>query len=352
MTPVIDIKSMNVPELEGLLAHWGQPKFRAKQIFSWLHDKRVLTFGEMTNLPAALREKLETECAITSLEVERKLVSRLDGTVKYLYRLPDGQHVESVRMQYEHGISLCISSQVGCKMGCAFCASTKAGFVRNLTASEILEQVYAAGRDAGERIGSIVMMGIGEPLDNFDNVMRFLELVADPNGLNLSHRHISLSTCGVVDRIRELAEKDLQITLSISLHATDDQARSAIMPVNRRWQIGELLDACREYTDRTHRRISYEYALISGVNDSRRQAEELAGLLKGMLCHVNLIPVNYVREAGYEKSPRKRVYEFQKVLNDRGINATVRRTLGADINAACGQLRREAEQPDGGASKA
>lgn len=352
MTPVIDIKSMNVPELEGLLAHWGQPKFRAKQIFSWLHDKRVLTFGEMTNLPAALREKLEAECAITSLEVERKLVSQLDGTVKYLYRLPDGQHVESVRMQYEHGISLCISSQVGCKMGCAFCASTKAGFVRNLTASEILEQVYAAGRDAGERIGSIVMMGIGEPLDNFDNVMRFLELVADPNGLNLSHRHISLSTCGVVDRIRELAEKDLQITLSISLHATDDQARSAIMPVNRRWQIGELLDACREYTDRTHRRISYEYALISGVNDSRRQAEELAGLLKGMLCHVNLIPVNYVREAGYEKSPRKRVYEFQKVLNDRGINATVRRTLGADINAACGQLRREAEQPDGGAPKA
>lgn len=349
---MIDIKSMNVPELEGLLAHWGQPKFRAKQIFSWLHDKRVLTFGEMTNLPAALREKLETECAITSLEVERKLVSQLDGTVKYLYRLPDGQHVESVRMQYEHGISLCISSQVGCKMGCAFCASTKAGFVRNLTASEILEQVYAAGRDAGERIGSIVMMGIGEPLDNFDNVMRFLELVADPNGLNLSHRHISLSTCGVVDRIRELAEKDLQITLSISLHATDDEARSAIMPVNRRWQIGELLDACREYTDRTHRRISYEYALISGVNDSRRQAEELAGLLKGMLCHVNLIPVNYVREAGYEKSPRKRVYEFQKVLNDRGINATVRRTLGADINAACGQLRREAEQPDGGAPKA
>lgn len=349
---MIDIKSMNVPELEGLLAHWGQPKFRARQIFSWLHDKRVLTFGEMTNLPAALREKLETECAITSLEVERKLVSQLDGTVKYLYRLPDGQHVESVRMQYEHGISLCISSQVGCKMGCAFCASTKAGFVRNLTASEILEQVYAAGRDAGERIGSIVMMGIGEPLDNFDNVMRFLELVADPNGLNLSHRHISLSTCGVVDRIRELAEKDLQITLSISLHATDDEARSAIMPVNRRWQIGELLDACREYTDRTHRRISYEYALISGVNDSRRQAEELAGLLKGMLCHVNLIPVNYVREAGYEKSPRKRVYEFQKVLNDRGINATVRRTLGADINAACGQLRREAEQPDGGASKA
>lgn len=343
---MIDIKSMTIPELESFLTELKQPKFRAKQIFSWLHEKRVLSFNEMTNLPASLRELLKENCTITSLTVERKLVSQLDGTVKYLYRLADGQHIESVRMAYEHGISLCISSQVGCKMGCAFCASTKAGFVRNLTASEILEQVYAAGRDAGERIGSIVMMGIGEPLDNFDQVMRFLELVSDPNGLNLSHRHISLSTCGVVDRIRELAEKDLQITLSISLHATDDAARSAIMPVNRRWNMEELLDACREYTDRTHRRISYEYALISGVNDSRKQAEELAALLKGMLCHVNLIPVNYVKEAGYQKSSKGRIYEFQKVLNDRGINATVRRTLGADINAACGQLRREAEQAD------
>ena len=343
---MIDIKSMTIPELESFLTELKQPKFRAKQIFSWLHEKRVLSFDEMTNLPASLREQLKKACTITSLTVERKLVSQLDGTVKYLYRLADGQHIESVRMAYEHGISLCISSQVGCKMGCAFCASTKAGFVRNLTASEILEQVYAAGRDAGERIGSIVMMGIGEPLDNFDQVMRFLELVSDPNGLNLSHRHISLSTCGVVDRIRELAEKDLQITLSISLHATDDAARSAIMPVNRRWNMEELLDACREYTDRTHRRISYEYALISGVNDSRKQAEELAALLKGMLCHVNLIPVNYVKEAGYQKSSKGRIYEFQKVLNDRGINATVRRTLGADINAACGQLRREAEQAD------
>lgn len=341
-----DIKSMTLSELERFLADLGQPKFRGKQIFSWLHEKRVLSFAEMTDLPASLREKLETECSITSFEVERKLVSQLDGTVKYLYRLPDGEHVESVLMRYEHGISLCISSQVGCRMGCAFCASTKAGFVRNLTASEILEQVYAAGRDTGERISNIVLMGIGEPLDNFEQVMRFLELVSDPKGLNLSHRHISLSTCGVVDRIRELAEKDLQITLSISLHATDDAARSSIMPVNNRWKIQELLDACREYTDRTHRRISYEYALISGVNDSRRQAEELAALLKGMLCHVNLIPVNYVKEAGYEKSPKERVYAFQKVLTDRGINATVRRTLGADIDAACGQLRREADRPD------
>ena len=341
-----DIKSMTLLELERFLADLGQPKFRGKQIFSWLHEKQVLSFAEMTNLPASLRERLETECSITAFEVERKLVSQLDGTVKYLYRLPDGEHVESVLMRYEHGISLCISSQVGCRMGCAFCASTKAGFVRNLTASEILEQVYAAGRDTGERISSIVLMGIGEPLDNFDQVMRFLELVSDPAGLNLSHRHISLSTCGVVDRIRELAQREMQITLSISLHATDDGARSAIMPVNNRWKIGELLDACREYTERTHRRISYEYALISGVNDSRRQAEELAALLKGMLCHVNLIPVNYVKEAGYEKSPKERVYAFQKVLTDRGINATVRRTLGADIDAACGQLRREADRPD------
>ena len=341
-----DILSLSFGELSDWLAEAGEPKFRAKQIFTWLHSRKATDFSEMTDLSLSLRTKLSDSFCINRLIVVKRLESAIDNTVKYLYGLSDGSLIESVLMAYKHGDSLCVSTQVGCKMGCAFCASTKAGFVRNLTASEILEQVYAAGRDAGERIGSIVMMGIGEPLDNFDQVMRFLELVSDPNGLNLSHRHISLSTCGVVDRIRELAEKDLQITLSISLHATDDAARSAIMPVNRRWNMEELLDACREYTDRTHRRISYEYALISGVNDSRKQAEELAALLKGMLCHVNLIPVNYVKEAGYQKSSKGRIYEFQKVLNDRGINATVRRTLGADINAACGQLRREAEQAD------
>ena len=226
-------------------------------------------------------------------------------------------------------------------MGCEFCASTKAGFIRHLTPSEILEQVYAVSRDTGEKISNIVLMGIGEPLDNFDNVMRFLALISHPEGLNLSHRHISLSTCGVVDRIYELADKNLQLTLSISLHATDDETRSSIMPINWRWNIEELLKACRHYTDRTHRRISYEYSLIKGVNDSKEQALRLAKLLKGTLCHVNLIPVNYVEEAGFEKSSKEAVYAFQKTLNDKGINATVRRTLGADINAACGQLRRQ-----------
>ena len=342
---MIDLKSMVLPEMEEYFRSLNLPRFRSKQVFSWLHEKRAASFDEMTNLPLSLRQQLAEQCTLTTLVIERKLVSQLDGTIKYLYRLPDGNHIESVLMRYEHGNSLCISSQVGCKMGCAFCASTKAGFVRNLTPSEILEQVYMAGRDTGEKISNIVMMGIGEPLDNYDNVLRFLELVSDPNGLNLSHRHISLSTCGVVDKIYDLADRDLQITLSISLHATTDSTRGEIMPINRRWGIKELLDACRYYTDKTHRRISYEYALIAGVNDSRKQAEELAALLKGMLCHINLIPVNYVREAGYEKSGKGQIYAFQKALNDRGMNATVRRTLGADINAACGQLRREAEEP-------
>ena len=341
MTPVIDIKSMNVPELEGLLAHWGQPKFRAKQIFSWLHDKRVLTFGEMTNLPAALREKLEAECAITSLEVERKLVSQLDGTVKYLYRLPDGQHVESVRMQYEHGISLCISSQVGCKMGCAFCASTKAGFVRNLTASEILEQVYAAGRDAGERIGSIVMMGIGEPLDNFDEVMRFLENISSPEGVNIGMRNISLSTCGLVPKIDQLAEKKLQLTLSVSLHAPNNDIRSGMMPVNDAYPVEVLMQAVRRYQETTGRRVSFEYSMVRGVNDSDACAKQLADLIRGMGAHVNLIPINPVDGSPYSATDAANVRRFQQKLESLGVNATVRRRLGSEISAACGQLRRD-----------
>lgn len=337
-----DIKSMTIAELETFMGELGEPKFRAKQIFQWLHDKRVLSFDEMKNLPAGLREKLKETCTITAFTIERKLVSAIDGTIKYLYRLADGEYVESVLMRYEHGISVCVSTQVGCKMGCSFCASTKAGFVRHLTPSEILEQVYAPARDTGERVDSLVLMGIGEPLDNYDNVLRFLTLVSAPEGLCMSHRHISLSTCGLVDKIYELADLNLQITLSVSLHASNDRVRDEIMPVNHRYKIPELMKACRYYTDRTHRRISYEYSLIKGVNDNAAQAKELAALLHGMLCHVNLIPVNYVEEAGFEKSGRQQIYAFQKVLQDHGINATIRRTLGADINAACGQLRRQA----------
>lgn len=337
-----DIKSMTIPELEALLAELGEPKFRAKQLFSWLHQKRVTDFDEMKNLPLSLRTALKEKASLTRFATERKLVSSLDGTIKYLQRLEDGEYLETVLMRYEHGNSICISTQVGCRMGCSFCASTKAGFVRHLTPAEMLEQVYAVGRDTGERVDSIVLMGIGEPLDNYDNVLRFLTLISAPEGLNLSHRHISLSTCGLADRIRELAELRLQLTLSISLHAADDATRSRIMPINRRWGISELLSACDFYTEATHRRISYEYALIDGVNDTAAEAEALAKLLRGKLCHVNLIPVNYVAEAGFEKSSRQRVLAFRQVLTRRGITATVRRTLGADISAACGQLRRDA----------
>lgn len=337
----IDLKSMTTEELSLFLAEMGEPKFRAKQIFSWLHQKSVISFDEMTNLPNSLREKLKNSTYITSFKILKKLTSEIDGTIKYLFELNDKELVETVLMRYEHGNSICVSSQVGCRMGCEFCASTKAGFVRHLTPSEILEQIYAVSRDLDEKISNVVLMGIGEPLDNFDNVIKFLKLVSSPDGLCLSHRHISLSTCGLVDRIYELADMNLQITLSISLHATDDETRSSIMPINRKYNITKLLDACKYYTDKTHRRISYEYALIKGVNDTKAQAVSLAKLLKGRLCHINLIPVNYVVEAGFEKGSKESVYAFMKTLNDKGINATVRRTLGSDINAACGQLRRQ-----------
>ena len=341
-----DLKSMATAELESFLSELGEPKFRAKQLFSWMHEKRVNSFEEMTNLPRGLREKLGETAYLTSFTIEQKFVSKLDGTVKYLYRLPDGEYVESVWMRYEHGGSLCISTQVGCRMGCSFCASTKAGFIRNLTPSEILEQVYAPSRETGEKVSSIVLMGIGEPLDNYDNVLKFLKLLSDPNGLNLSHRHVSLSTCGLVEKIDRLREENLQLTLSVSLHAANNVTRSEIMPVNRRWPIEELMAACDRYTDATHRRISYEYSLIKDVNDNEENALELAKLLKGRLCHVNLIPINYVKEAGFEKSGKKQIYSFQKILQSNGINATVRRTLGADINAACGQLRRQAVEAE------
>lgn len=336
-----DIKSFTLSELESVIQQMGEPKFRAKQIFDWLHKKRVYSFAEMTNLSAALRDKLEDRFAITTLKTVRKLVSQIDGTVKFLYRLSDGECIETVLMKYKHGNSVCVSSQVGCKMGCEFCASTKAGFLRNLTASEILEQVYQTEQELKIRISNIVLMGIGEPLDNVENVVTFLQLINSPQGANISLRNISLSTCGLVDKIDWLAEKELGITLSISLHAADNATRNRMMPVNRRYPIEELLAACRRYTDRTGRRISFEYALIQGENDSREDAAKLAKRLKGQLCHVNLIPVNEVKETSFHKSDPQSVFRFQQELIQRGINATVRRTLGADISAACGQLRRD-----------
>lgn len=337
----IDIKSLELPALEELLVSLSQPKFRAKQIFDWLHQKRVSSFAEMKNLPLALREQLEEMAQITTLTIQCKLVSKLDGTVKYLYALPDGECVESVLMKYKHGNSICVSSQVGCKMGCAFCASTKAGFVRSLTASEILEQVYQTERDLNLRISNIVLMGIGEPLDNYQNVVTFLQLINSPFGANISLRNISLSTCGLVDKIDALAKLKLGVTLSISLHASDDATRDSIMPVNHRYNIEALLAACKRYTDATNRRISFEYALIHQKNDSVEDAAKLADLLKGQLCHVNLIPVNDVAETSFHQSGRAHILRFQNELIKRGINATIRRTLGADISAACGQLRRD-----------
>lgn len=336
-----DIKSKTLAELREELGTLGLPKYRADQVYSWLH-RGVTDFSQMSNLSKALREDLSQRYIIAWAEIRQKQVSK-DGTVKYLFRLPDGEHVESVLMRYHHGTSICISTQVGCKMNCSFCATGKSGFSRNLSASEILSQVQAASLDEGERISHIVLMGMGEPLDNYDNVLRFLELVTSPEGLNVSMRHISLSTCGLVDRIYDLADKRLQLTLSVSLHAPNDEIRSRTMPVNRRWNMEQLLKACKYYCERTGRRISFEYAMISGVNDMEWCAKELASRLKGILAHVNLIPVNDVTGTGYKKSGLERQKRFVSLLEERGVTATVRRTLGSDIDASCGQWRRKAE---------
>lgn len=338
----IDILSLSLPELSEKLTSMGEQKFRAKQIYQWLHNKQVTSFDEMTNLSAQLREKLAQSFCINSLFIVKKLASCSDNTLKYLYRLYDGNHIESVVMEYNHGTSLCVSTQVGCKMGCNFCASTIAGFKRNLLPSEILLQVYEAQRDSGRKISSIVLMGIGEPLDNFDNVIRFFEIVSSPEGMNLSLRHVSLSTCGVVPKIYELAKLRLGVTLSVSLHASSNESRSKTMPINNRYDINELITACRDYFEETGRRISFEYAVIEGVNDSIEDAKRLKRLMNGLMCHINLIPVNKIDERDYTSS-KKSTLSFQKYLCDMGLNATVRRTLGADINAACGQLRREYE---------
>ena len=333
---------MTFTEIEAEMKALGQPKFRAAQIFDWLQKRCVTTFDEMTNLSKELRSLLDDGYYIANCEIEDRFDSKLDETVKYLFRLNDGECIESVLMKYEHGWSICISSQVGCRMGCKFCASTIGGLVRSLTASEMLSQIMTAQKDRGIRISNIVMMGIGEPFDNFDNVVRFLALVGDEKGLNIGMRHISLSTCGRVDGIRRFMELDSQITLSVSLHAPNDRIRNTMMPINKKWNVTELISACRDYFNRTGRRISFEYALIKGVNDSRECADELIRLLKGLVCHINLIPVNKVKENNYEKSDRVR--EFCNYLNQNGMNATVRRTLGSDISASCGQLRQKHTQ--------
>ena len=338
-----DLKSLNRVELEQFFQELGEPKFRAKQVFQWLW-RGVESFDEMTNLSKALREKLRQRCILTVPQVERKQVSKLDGTIKYLWRLRDGNCIETVLMRYHHGNTVCISSQVGCRMGCAFCASTLGGKVRDLTPAEMLDQVLFTQMDSGAPVSNIVLMGIGEPLDNFDTVLRFLELVNSPDGLNIGMRHISLSTCGLTEKIDKLADYQLQLTLSVSLHAPDDETRSRIMPVNRSVGVEKLFAACRRYFEKTGRRISYEYAMIDGVNDADWQADLLARHLKGTPGHVNLIPLNNVEESPLK--PSRRVAAFQKRLESHGITATVRRKLGGDIYASCGQLRRKTMQQE------
>ena len=335
-----NLKSMTLPEIAAVLKELGQPAFRAKQLFTWLH-KGVRSFDEMTNLPQTLRETLAKEYPICPPEVVRKQESQKDGTIKYLWKLSDGNCVETVLMRYHYGNTVCISTEVGCRMGCAFCASTLGGLVRRLEPYEMVDQVLFTQVDSGLPISHIVLMGIGEPLDNFDNVLRFLELINHADGMNISMRHISLSTCGLVPKIRQLAEKKLQLTLSVSLHAPTDEIRNTIMPVNKAYPTEELLEACRDYYAQTGRRISFEYAMIDGVNDTPQHARTLLRRLKGLPAHMNLIPLNHVEESPLKPSSHKAVMEFQKILEDGGVPATVRRTLGGDIDASCGQLRRK-----------
>lgn len=337
---MIDIRSMNFCEVTEYIASLGQPKFRAEQIFTWLH-RGIMSFDEMTNIPKALREKLQGECELNACECVRCQVSKTDGTRKYLFRFADGNCVESVFMKYNHGNTVCVSTQVGCRMGCVFCASTKNGLIRNLLPSEILAELFAIIRDTGEKISNIVLMGTGEPLDNYDNVIKFLHLVNDERGLNIGMRHISLSTCGLCDKIRKLTEEKLPITLSVSLHAPTDEARNAIMPVNRAYGIKNLIDECKAYFDATSRRISFEYTMIAGHTDTMELAAELASLLKGFPCHVNLIPLNKISEGELSPSTPEQIRKFKDFLEKRGITVTVRRSLGADIDAACGQLRQK-----------
>ena len=338
---LIDIKSMDEAQLQAYFEQLGEKKFRASQVYQWLHQKLVTDFEQMTNLPESLRKTLKENCRLTALTAERVQVSQIDGTSKYLFKLYDGNLIESVLMKYHHGNSVCISSQVGCRMGCRFCASTQAGRVRNLEAGEICSEIYTAQKDIGERISHIVLMGIGEPLDNFDEVMRFLENITSPEGVNIGMRNISLSTCGLVPKIDQLAEKKLQLTLSISLHAPTNQIRSSMMPVNDAYPVEQLIQTVRRYQETTGRRVSFEYSMVRGVNDSDICAKQLADLIRGMGAHVNLIPINPVDGSPYSATDAANVRRFQQKLESLGVNATVRRRLGSEISAACGQLRRD-----------
>lgn len=335
-----DIKSMNLSELKKYMESLGEKAFRAKQIYQWMHQKQAASFEEMTNIPKTLIQKLEESCRFVSLKQEAVQISAQDGTRKYLFSLEDGNVVESVLMRYKHGNSVCISSQVGCRMGCRFCASTLDGLVRGLTASEMLDQIYRIGRDIGERISNVVVMGTGEPLDNFDNLLKFIELLTDENGLNISQRNLTVSTCGIVPRMRELADKKLQITLALSLHASSQEKRLELMPVANKYEIHEVVKACEYYFEQTGRRVTFEYSLVGGVNDTNTDVEGLCTLIKGMNCHVNLIPVNPIKERSYVQPDVKAIHNFKNKLEKNAINVTIRREMGRDIDGACGQLRK------------
>ncbi|WP_026669376.1 23S rRNA (adenine(2503)-C(2))-methyltransferase RlmN [Butyrivibrio sp. AE3006] len=336
----IDIKSLTKEELTNKIKEMGESGFRAGQIYDWMHKKQARSFDEMTNLSKALRDKLATECDFVSLRIERVQESAIDGTRKYLFALSDGNLIESVFMKYKFGNSVCVSSQVGCRMGCRFCASTLDGVERNLSASEILDQIYSIMKDTGEKISRVVVMGSGEPLDNYDNILRFIQLLSDENGLNMGQRNITVSTCGIVPNMYKLADEKLQINLAISLHASNQAKRQELMPIANKYSIDELMDACRNYFEKTGRQLTFEYSLVGGVNDTDDDADELAALLSDLNCVVNLIPVNPIKERDFVESTRKRVLDFQKRLEKRRINATVRREMGRDIDGACGQLRR------------
>jgi 23S rRNA (adenine2503-C2)-methyltransferase len=338
---------MNLDELTQLFAEFGEKPFRAKQVYQWLHGKQVESFDEMTNLSKSLRARLDETCSITVLGKEQEQVSKIDGTRKYLFLLEDGNVIESVLMRYKHGNSVCISSQVGCRMGCRFCASTIDGLVRNLTPAEMLDQVYQIGKDIGERISNVVVMGTGEPLDNYDNLLHFIGMLTDANGVHISQRNVTVSTCGLVPRMRELADQKLAITLALSLHASSQAKRLQLMPIANKYEIHKVIDACRYYFEQTGRRVTFEYSLVGGVNDTDEDAGELSRLIRGMNCHVNLIPVNPIRERDYVQPDTEAIRSFRHKLELSGINATIRREMGRDIDGACGQLRRRYHSQQG-----